>query len=296
MPASVASTITQDGEPAGPVSAGCPIGFDISVTNSRRQGRHGRRRHRQPARHAPASMVASTRPSPAARSAAPSATRPRPARSPAWRPTRSQGPIHVSERHHGREVRDIDNTGHFTTGNDGSGSAPASVVDCPNVTVAKTPDGGTVQAGDPAVFTIKVWNIGPGTATSVSLTTTCRPATSGRSAAPNAASCSIATAAEPGRPFVRFGDLRRARSRPPRRSPSRLPRPARTAPSSRTRLSVEATNEPNSCQYTANNSDDGSIDVLCGNVVILKTANPAGPVSAGEEIGFDVTVDEQRRW
>ena len=53
---------------------------------------------------------------------------------------------------------------------------------------------------------------------------------------------------------------------------------------------VDATNEPNTTQYTANNSDSASIDVLCGNVVIEKTADPAGPVSAGDDIGFDVTV------
>ena len=39
-----------------------------------------------------------------------------------------------------------------------------------------------------------------------------------------------------------------------------------------------------------NNSDNGSIDVLCANITIVKDANPVGPVSAGDEIGFDITV------
>jgi len=42
-------------------------------------------------------------------------------------------------------------------------------VECPDLTISKTPDGGTVNAGDPISFTITLHNAGPGTATNVDL-------------------------------------------------------------------------------------------------------------------------------
>src|SRR6185436_4469502 len=51
---------------------------------------------------------------------------------------------------------------------------------------------------------------------------------------------------------------------------------------------VDASNEPESAN--GNNSDDGAIEVLCAEIAIAKTAVPAGPVNAGDDIGFDVTV------
>ena len=41
---------------------------------------------------------------------------------------------------------------------------------------------------------------------------------------------------------------------------------------------------------TGNNSDPGDIDVLCAVIDIEKTANPVGPVNAGDTIGFDIVV------
>ncbi|HVL53276.1 MAG TPA: DUF11 domain-containing protein, partial [Vitreimonas sp.] len=65
----------------------------------------------------------------------------------------------------------INNTGNITSTNDGSDSDSASVVvQCPDVKVTKTPDGGSVDAGDQITWTIKVENLGPGTATGVTLT------------------------------------------------------------------------------------------------------------------------------
>src|SRR4029079_15197884 len=48
------------------------------------------------------------------------------------------------------------------------------------------------------------------------------------------------------------------------------------------------TNEPAS--KNGNDTDAGEIDVLCASIDIEKTANPAGPVSAGDPIGFDIVV------
>ena len=52
--------------------------------------------------------------------------------------------------------------------------------------------------------------------------------------------------------------------------------------------SVAATNEP--AGAPAPNTDPGDIDVLCAAIDIEKTANPVGPVNAGDTIGFDIVV------
>ena len=48
-----------------------------------------------------------------------------------------------------------------------------------------------------------------------------------------------------------------------------------------------ATNEPASSQP---NTASDSVDVLCPDITVAKTAVPEGPVSAGDTIGFDVTI------
>ena len=52
--------------------------------------------------------------------------------------------------------------------------------------------------------------------------------------------------------------------------------------------SASATNEKAS--DNGNNSANASVTVNCPDVKVTKTANPVGPVSAGEDIGFDVTL------
>ena len=39
-----------------------------------------------------------------------------------------------------------------------------------------------------------------------------------------------------------------------------------------------------------NNSANASVTVNCPDVKVTKVANPVGPVSAGDDIGFDVTL------
>src|SRR5207249_4244482 len=95
----------------------------------------------------------------------------------------------------------VDNTASVTTSNDGSDSDSASVtVDCPNVTVLKTADQGTIDAGDTAAFTILVTNEGPGTAKDVTLTDTLP---TGIVWSEDSAACSIAAGAI----TCAFGDL-----------------------------------------------------------------------------------------
>jgi uncharacterized repeat protein (TIGR01451 family) len=71
------------------------------------------------------------------------------------------------------ECPSISNSASFTSTNGGSGTtagAPTVItVNCPALDIDKSPDGGDVQAGGTASFTIVVSNAGPGTATGVEL-------------------------------------------------------------------------------------------------------------------------------
>src|SRR5439155_583221 len=64
----------------------------------------------------------------------------------------------------------VDNTASVATTNDGSAQSSASVtVNCPDVTILKTADHDTINAGDNAAFTITVSNSGPGSAYNVAV-------------------------------------------------------------------------------------------------------------------------------
>ena len=73
----------------------------------------------------------------------------------------------------------VDNTASVTTTNDGATRRrPRSWSSAP-ISPSKTPDGATVNAGDPVSFTIVVTNIGPGTAVASPSPTPCRRASTG---------------------------------------------------------------------------------------------------------------------
>ena len=74
----------------------------------------------------------------------------------------SRGPIHVTSPTGRADCGVIDNTATVDASNDDAKSNGATVtVQCPDVSVVKTPDAGTVNAGDNAVFTMVVTNAGP---------------------------------------------------------------------------------------------------------------------------------------
>jgi uncharacterized repeat protein (TIGR01451 family) len=67
----------------------------------------------------------------------------------------------------------VNNTGHVSTTNDGSGDSPASTcVAAPAVHIVKTADAAKVNAGSPIGFTLTVYNDGSGTAHGVKLSDT----------------------------------------------------------------------------------------------------------------------------
>ena len=180
----------------------------------------------------------------------------------------------------------IDNTGRITSTNDGSDQDNGQItVRCPDVKVEKTPDegdpGNDIDAGDPATFTIKVTNLGPAQATGVVLTDTL-PAGSWTIGGPDMAACSIGAG---NILSCSFGTLASGETRTVTVTRATTKADCGTIQNTAT---VSATNEPAS--KNGNNSDAGEIDVLCAQIDIEKTANPAGPVSAGDPIGFDLVV------
>ena len=181
---------------------------------------------------------------------------------------------------------EINNTGQITSNNDGTDNDPGQVtVLCPDVKVEKTPDGGTVQAGATATFTIVVTNLGPGTATNVTLTDDLPVGYVWTLGGADAASCSINTVPSPDVLSCNFGSIGDDGTRTITLSAPTTG--ANCAVIDNTAI-VDAANEPE--RANGNNSDPGSIDVLCAVIQLEKTAKPAGPVSAGDEIGFDIVV------
>ena len=181
---------------------------------------------------------------------------------------------------------EINNTGQITSNNDGTDTDPGKItVLCPDVTVAKTPDGGTVNAGQPATFTIVVTNLGPGAATGVTLTDNLPAGYTWTLGGADAADCSINTAPNPDVLSCNFGTLADDATRTITLSAPTAGGNCNVIPNL---ANVAATNEP--AAANGNNSDPGDIDVLCAVIDIEKTANPVGPVNAGDTIGFDIVV------
>ena len=276
-------TITKSANPVGPVAVGSQIGFDIVISNTG-QGA--------------ATAVTISDPLPAGNALDWSL-------SPAFAGCSisgsvgsehldcsfaslaagaSKGPIHVVSSTAKGECGTIDNSATVDATNDDPASSGASVdVKCPNITVSKTPDGGTVNAGSDAVFTIIVSNTGPVAATNVVVTDNLPAGYTWTAGGANGASCAINTASNPDVLTCTFASIAAGASKTV----------TLTAPTSGQDCAVI----PNTASATASNevagndnADSASIDVLCASIGIVKTANPVGPVSAGADIGFDITV------
>ncbi len=186
--------------------------------------------------------------------------------------------VHITSPTTAASCGSVDNTADVTTSNDGSDSDSASItVNCPNVTVLKTADQGTIDAGDTAAFTILVTNEGPGTAKAVTLTDTLP---NGIVWSEDSAACSISG----GVLTCAFGDLADGATRTVHVTGATDAADCGTL--SNTAV-VAASNE--SVQNVGDNSSTATITVNCPDLLITKDADQ-GTVNAGDSIGFTVEV------
>ncbi len=159
---------------------------------------------------------------------------------------------------------------------------------CGDIDVDKTPDGGQVTAGDSASFTIVTSNKGDGTAKGAALSDVLPAVANGWSIDSEdwAGDCTITGAAGAAQ-TLECG-------------PEDIP----AAPADNTRsVTVETVTTADDCglldnpvaEATTTNagtaSDDGDITVLCPDLTAAKVADGTGVVSAGQEIGFTITIE-----
>jgi uncharacterized repeat protein (TIGR01451 family) len=157
-------------------------------------------------------------------------------------------------------------------------STATVTVNCPDIVVEKTPDAGSISAGETATFTIKVSNTGAGTAHNVVLSDTlpgglawettdtdCGPIVAGQ------LDCSWASIAPTGSETVTVS----------------APTSAAVCQQLLNTASASAANEASDAK--ANNTDTGLITVLCPDVDVLKSADN-GTINPGETAAFTISV------
>ena len=182
------------------------------------------------------------------------------------------------------------NTANVSANNDntpGNNSDNGQItVNCPDVSVAKTPDAGTVNAGSPAVFSILVTNHGPGSASNVTLHDDLPNGGLNWSiqSQPAGNPCSITGALGSQDLDCNFGLLAQGDTRTVTIQTPTLQGAGSCGIKNNT-ATVSATGDIN----TQNNSDNGQITVLCPDVSVLKTPD-GGTVNAGSDASFSMTV------
>jgi uncharacterized repeat protein (TIGR01451 family) len=186
--------------------------------------------------------------------------------------------VHISSPTTAATCGTVNNSASVTTSNDGQDSAGpvAIVVRCPDVHVLKTSNG-TVSAGDTVTWTIVVSNDGVGTAKNVTLFDQLPP---GIDWSEDSASCSISG----GILNCNFGDLASGATRTVHVSGASSVDDCGVLTNT---ANVSADNE--STADAADNSSTATATVLCADVTLEKVAD-AGTVSAGQDIGYTITV------
>ena len=274
-------TVTKTADPPGPVSAGDTIGFDISLTNT-------------PA--ASATNVVITDHLPAGNdldwTLAPPFTNCSISGAVGAQTLTCNlgtvakgatvGPIHVQSATTDQDCSTISNTASFTAGNASPGSSSASVqVLCASVSLTKTADAGTVNAGDQIGFVVTAHNAGPGIARGVVINDPL-PAGSGVSwtIASGPANCSITGGAPTQVLTCTAVDLASGASEVVHVISQTVFASCGTYNNTAT-LTVTNSTPPNPAQ--------ASTTVQCAALTLTKTADAAS-VNAGSQIGFVVTA------
>jgi uncharacterized repeat protein (TIGR01451 family) len=153
----------------------------------------------------------------------------------------------------------------------------SATVNCPNLKVTKTTDTGTISAGDPAHYAIKVENTGTGTAKGVKLDDVVPAGITWTEDSPY---CSITA----GNLHCDFPDMPQNASYTVNLNGTT---PNGQCVNQTNTATVSATNERAS--DLTDNTSTANISVNCAQVSVLKTAD-ASPVSAGDTIGFTITT------
>jgi uncharacterized repeat protein (TIGR01451 family) len=200
--------------------------------------------------------------------------------------------VHVTSHTTSASCGTYDNTASFTSTNDGTGNASASTtVDCPDVFVTKTADAPLVEGGDTIGFLITVGNNGPGTADGVTLTDTL-PTNGGLAwsidlidgqAPGSEAPCSITD----GVLSCDFGSVESGASHTVHiTSPTDS---TTTCGAVNNTVTVDALNEPNTPEFTANDQASASLTVICPGISIVKTVNPVSG-NPGDTVTYTYVV------
>jgi uncharacterized repeat protein (TIGR01451 family) len=183
--------------------------------------------------------------------------------------------VHIDAATTADNCATYDNTASVSTTNDGSDEASASEqVLCPNLSISKTPDGGSVVAGSPITFTIAIHNGGAGKATNVNIDDDL-PAGFAWAESPDKAECTISS----GHLHCDIASLASGADFSVTVSAPTTAEDCGLVPNT---ASVDADNNPQ-------HSDDGDVTVLCPDVSIQKSTSTPH-VSAGEGVSFDLTV------
>ncbi len=191
--------------------------------------------------------------------------------------------VHISSPTSGESCGTIENTASVSASNEpesvlgNNEDSDSTDVICPDVTVLKTADNGTISAGDTAAFTIVVSNAGEGMAYDVTLDDTLP---TGVDWSEDSDSCSITS----GVLSCDFGDMASGAS-------ATIHVWGETDAADcgvlHNEVTVAASNEAQA--DTENNWSSADITVECPDLTATKTAD-ASPVSAGSQIGFTITV------
>jgi uncharacterized repeat protein (TIGR01451 family) len=185
--------------------------------------------------------------------------------------------VHVSSPTTGASCGEYTNTASVSSSNGSAPDATAKVeVLCPDLTLTKSADNATVDAGDQIGFTIAVRNDGEGTATGV-IVSDVLPTGSGIawSVSPAVNGCTIPD----GTLTCNFGDLDGGQSR------------SVHVVSPTTKASCASYPNTATLEATIGSAPEANARVVvqCPNVTLDKTADDS-PVSAGDPIGFTISV------
>ena len=186
--------------------------------------------------------------------------------------------VHITSPTNKTTCGTVNNTASVTTTNDGSGSDGASVdVLCPDISVLKTADQGTVSAGTSIGFKIKVSNTGAGNATNVTMTDTL-PTDAGLSwtvaddggatcgTDQGVLTCTMAALASGASFTVHI-----------------------TSPTDKTTCGTVSNTASASAENDGSDQSTATVTVLCPSIDVQKVADD-GTVNANDQIGFKITV------